>query len=67
MVEQERFSRDLARAARAEEFRDCHEQMDRQEEQIAHELETILPANLHKCERRRESALFCRHGGSMLT
>jgi hypothetical protein len=29
------------------EFRESHEQMDRQEEQIAHELETILPANLH--------------------
>ena len=33
-----RFSCDLARAARAEEFREGHEQMDRQEEQIAHEL-----------------------------
>ena len=48
MFEQERFSYDLARSARAEEFREGHEQMDRQEEQIAHELETILPANLHK-------------------
>jgi len=38
MFEQERFSCDLARAARAEEFREGHEQMDRQEEQIAHEL-----------------------------
>ena len=38
MFEQERFSCDLARAARAEEFRQGHEQMDRQEEQIAHEL-----------------------------
>ena len=35
MFEQERFSCDLARAARAEEFREGHEQMDRQEEQIA--------------------------------
>jgi hypothetical protein len=27
--------------------------MDRQEEQIAHELETILPANLHKTAPQR--------------
>ena len=53
MFEQERFSYDLARSARAEEFREGHEQMDRQEEQIAHELETILPANLHKTAPRR--------------
>ena len=33
-----------ARAARAEEFREGHEQMDRQEEQIAHELKIIMPA-----------------------
>ena len=45
MFEQERFSCDLARAARAEEFREGHEQMDRQEEQIAHELKIIMPAN----------------------
>jgi hypothetical protein len=38
MFEQERFSCDLARSARAEEFREGHEQMDRQEEHIAHEL-----------------------------
>ena len=43
MFEQERFSRDLARAARAEEFRKGHEQMDRQE-QIAHGLKIIMPA-----------------------
>ena len=38
MFEQERFSCDPARAARAEEFREGNEQMDRQEEHIAHEL-----------------------------
>jgi hypothetical protein len=48
MFEQERFSYDLARSARAEEFREGHEQMDRQ-----HELETILPANLHKTAPQR--------------
>jgi hypothetical protein len=48
MFEQERFSSDLARAARAEEFREGDEQMDRQEQQIAHELEIIMPVNLHK-------------------
>src|ERR1700741_2759143 len=53
MFEQERFSYALARSARAKEFREGHEQMDRQEEQIAHELETILPANLHKTAPRR--------------
>src|ERR1700751_3332738 len=53
MFEQERFSYDLARSARAEAFREGHEQMDRQEEQITHELETILPANLHKTAPQR--------------
>jgi hypothetical protein len=38
MLEQERLSCDPAHAARAEEFREGSEQMDRQEEQIAHEL-----------------------------
>jgi hypothetical protein len=42
------FSCDPAHAARAEEFREGNEQMDRQEEQIAHELKIITPANLHK-------------------
>src|SRR5580700_6325646 len=36
--EQERLSCDPAHAARAEEFREGNEQMDRQEEQIAHKL-----------------------------
>ena len=53
MFEQERFSYDLARSARAEQFREGHEQMDRQEEEIAHESETILQANLHKTAPRR--------------
>src|ERR1700747_1923400 len=53
MFEQERFSSDPARSARAEEFREGHEQMDHQEEQIAHELETILPATLHKTAPQR--------------
>ncbi len=48
MLEQERLSCDLAHAARAEEFCEGNEQMDRQEEQIAHELQIITPANLHK-------------------
>jgi hypothetical protein len=53
MFEQERFSCDLARAARAEEFREGHEQMDRQEEQIAHELKIMMPANLRKTAPQR--------------
>jgi hypothetical protein len=48
MLEQERLSCDPAPAARAEEFREGNEQMDRQEEHIAHELKIITPANLHK-------------------
>jgi hypothetical protein len=47
MLEQERVSCDPAHAARAEEFREGNEQMDRQEEQ-SHELKIITPANLHK-------------------
>jgi hypothetical protein len=37
--------------------------MDRQQEQIAHELETILPANLHKTapQRRFMPNLPIRH------
>jgi hypothetical protein len=45
---QERLSCDPAHAARAEKFREGNKQMDRQEEQIAHELKIITPANLHK-------------------
>jgi hypothetical protein len=45
---QERLSCDPAHTARAEEFREGNEQMDRQEEQIAHELKINTPANLHK-------------------
>ena len=57
------FSCDLARAARAEEFREGHEQMDRQEEQIAHELKIIMPANLRKTapQRRFMPKLPIRH------
>src|ERR1700751_1579175 len=63
MFEQERFSYDLARSAQTEEFREGHEQMDRQEEQIAHELETTFPANLHKTapQRRFMPNLPIRH------
>ena len=39
---------DRAHAARAEEFHEGNEQMDRQEEQIAHGLKIITPPNLHK-------------------
>jgi len=37
MLEQQRFRGDGADATRAEEFREGDKQMDRQEEQIAHE------------------------------
>src|SRR6202011_370589 len=52
MLEQERLSCDPAPAVRAEEFREGNEQMDRQEEQIAHELKIITPANFRQAPRR---------------
>jgi hypothetical protein len=39
---------DPSHASRAEQFREGNEQMDRQDEQIAHEGKIITPANLHK-------------------
>jgi hypothetical protein len=56
MLEQERLSHHPARAARAEEFREGNEQMDRQEEQITHELQIIMLANLHKTAPERRFA-----------
>jgi hypothetical protein len=53
MLEQDRLSCNPSHASRAEQFREGNEQMDRQDEQIAHELEIILPANLHKTAPRR--------------
>jgi hypothetical protein len=53
MFEQERFSCNLPHAARAEKFRKGHEQMDRQEERIAHESEIIMPTNLHNTPPQR--------------
>ena len=64
MFEQERFSCDLARAARAEEFREGHEQMDRQEEQIAYELKlSCRPtyARLHHSGDLCQSCQFATH------
>jgi hypothetical protein len=49
MLEQQRFRGDGADATRAEEFREGDKQMDRQEEQIAHESNILSPpANLRK-------------------
>ena len=48
MLEQQRFRGDGADATRAEEFREGDKQVDRQEEQIAHESNVITPANLRK-------------------
>src|ERR1700739_2260402 len=63
MFEQEGFSYDPARSAHTEAFGEGNEQMDRQEEQIAHELEPILPANLQKTapQRRFMPNLPIRH------
>jgi type IV secretion system protein VirD4 len=47
MLEQDRLSCNPSHASRTEQFREGNEQMDRQRKQIAHELEIILPVNLH--------------------
>ena len=48
MLEQDRLSCDPAHAAGPRNLCDGNEQMDRQEEQIAHKLKIIRTANLHK-------------------
>jgi hypothetical protein len=48
MLEQDKLSCNPSHASRAEQFREGNEQMDRQDEQIAHEGKIITPANLHK-------------------
>ena len=55
MFKQERLSRDASHATRAEQFHQGDEQMDRQDEQIAHDWQTITPANLHKATLRSDS------------
>src|SRR5260221_8297177 len=63
MLEQERLSCDPAHAARAEESREGNEQMDRQEEQIAHELKIIrrpICTRLHHSGDSRQNLPF-RH------
>lgn len=57
MLEQQRLRSDTADAARAEEFREGDEQVDRQEEQIAPESHIITFANLRKTARSRRRAL----------
>jgi hypothetical protein len=56
MPEQERLSCDPAHAARAEEFREGNEQMDRQEEQIAHEFE-----NYHAGQSAQDCTIAAIH------
>jgi hypothetical protein len=56
MPEQERLSCDPAPAARAEEFREGNEQMDRQEEQIAYELK-----NCHAGQSAQDCTLAAIH------
>jgi hypothetical protein len=48
MLEQHRFSGDSADSAWAQEFREGDEQVNRQEEQIAHESNTITPVIARK-------------------
>ena len=51
MLEQQRFRSEGADTTRTEEFRDGGKQMDRQEEQVAHESNVITPANPSKTAR----------------
>jgi hypothetical protein len=44
-----RPSCDPAHTARAQQLCEDNEQMDRRQEQIAHELEIIMPTNLRTC------------------
>ena len=53
MLEQQRLRSDTAYAARAEEFRADNEQVDRQEEQIAHASNIITPVIARKTARQR--------------
>jgi hypothetical protein len=57
MLEQQRLRSDTPHAARAEEFGEGDEQVDGQEEQIAHESHVITFANLRKTARSRRRAL----------
>ncbi len=52
MLEQQRLRSDTADAARAEEFREGNEQVDRQEEQIAHASNIITPVIARKTARQ---------------
>ena len=51
MLEQQRFRSDGACATRAEELRDGDEQVDYQEEQIAHQANRTMTAGAHKTAR----------------
>jgi hypothetical protein len=53
MLEEQRFCGDGASATGAEEFRDGDEQVDYQEEQVAHQAHRTMTAGARKAERRR--------------
>jgi hypothetical protein len=57
VFEQERLSYDPSCATRAEEFGDGNEQMDRQDQHIAHERQINTSADQHKTEPGRD---FCQ-------
>jgi len=60
MLEQQRFSGDSADPAWAQEFREGDDQLNRQEEQIAHESNTITVVIARKTGRPRLFALEFR-------
>ena len=55
MFEQERLSYDPSCATRAEGFGEGNEQMDRQDQHIAHERQINTSADQHKTEPSRDS------------
>jgi hypothetical protein len=55
MFEQESFSSDPSHATRAEEFGEGNEQMDRQDQHIAHEQQIVTSADQHNTEPGRDS------------
>jgi hypothetical protein len=55
MFEQEKFSYDPSHAARAEEFSEGNEQVDRQDQHVAHERKMTTSADQHNTEPGRDS------------
>jgi hypothetical protein len=68
VFEQERLSYDPSHATRAEEFGEGNEQMDRQDQHIAHERQINMSADQHKTKPGRDSCqkLRIRHPQALM-